>query len=118
MVTCSIIAQLQDLSTWYRRPLKIAVHFFNTPGILPLPYQSSNHALKNTCDHGQIFFFFFFITESLDARVCTNTPCKPHLMALPCDCVTVAYKRPPWCVWSVKCNTGVIITLQTTLTVP
>ena len=89
MVTCSIIAQLQDLSTWYRRPLKIAVHFFNTPGILPLPYQSSNHRVKNICDHGQIFFFFFSIT---DRRMWTNTPCKPHLMALPCDC---ALPHPP-----------------------
>ena len=41
------------------------VHFFIYGGILALPYQSSHHAHKIQCDHGQIFFLFITMPTSV-----------------------------------------------------
>ena len=69
------------------------MHFFYTPGILPLPYHFYNHRVKNICDPGQKFFFFFSITDHQSAvratsrwlyraAITNHPPCASML----CDC--------------------------------
>ena len=59
------------------------VRFFNTPGILPLPYQFYHHAHKMLCDHDHSENFFLFDAGPVKCNV-THIITLGTTLTVPC----------------------------------